>query len=757
MYRVRRADARSSLHADRGNIKDVFWRFRKANSSRCRGYGFVVDAGTDTIVVPESWKIPASDHRIDDYVISFERSIKAQASDPTHAPYIEGIIREALKRHLKGSAPGELGPLWQDYGSFCQMPQLNQTCDFHFCRRFSVSAKQLRGNRWVLEVAVNTSTLDSKTFADYYRAGKVEELADLIAAKQADRVNRQNQPTGVRVWRDESNDYEDKISIVELSDPDSVVAHGRLNRPEQRNLSSNVIHCQRYKQNPEAVPMDQIRLILDSQITLEDHEQTIIDPDKRAYLDGLLRDAVADADIYGKSLDLATEPFDTNDLPGLTVSLPAIRVRDKERGERILNAPSEATADAIQKRSRYRSRQIRENGFLQSRPVNLLLAAPKSFGTARAGKMRNSLNHILELQGIKYRFTGYFLFTRVEDIAREVENNKHSAAIVVLPEGSRAPTRTDDTHEQLKRTLEIPTQCIHHDNTLPASWVDKRPSEFRNAQPRLARRITERYQLCLGNLLVKCHWVPFAPSQTFHYNVHVGIDVGGQHNNTAVVCVGHGFANKRGPIVFRPDQIPIPVQQAEPIQPQYLLPGLRQPFHAVEAGLRKAGSAADFNRVLFFRDGSLLGDGEAWNEFDALKELHAEFLRKRWIGEDSIWTAVEVLKSAEGWRLIRDGQRMEGNPLVGRALFPFDDDMIGLVCTTGQPYLTQGTARPLKIRIVDIHGRASREEVVRDLVWEADMCLTKPDLGMRLPWVLHVADTGALQTARSYFIAGIPA
>jgi hypothetical protein len=32
-----------------------------------------------------------------------------------------------------------------------------------------------------------------------------------------------------------------------------------------------------------------------------------------------------------------------------------------------------------------------------------------------------------------------------------------------------------------------------------------------------------------------------------------------------------------------------------------------------------------------------------------------------------------------------------------------------------------------------------------DLIWEADMCFSKPDIGMSLPWILHVADTGALQ------------
>ena len=119
-----------------------------------------------------------------------------------------------------------------------------------------------------------------------------------------------------------------------------------------------------------------------------------------------------------------------------------------------------------------------------------------------------------------------------------------------------------------------------------------------------------------------------------------------------------------------------------------------------------------------------------------------------------MWTAVEVMKNAEEWRLLRGGNEVS-NPLVGQCVFPFEDENTGIVCTTGLPYLPQGTAAPLKIGIVDIRGRARREEVVRDLVWEADMCFTKPDMGMSLPWVLHVADAGALQVSRAYKINGL--
>jgi hypothetical protein len=57
--------------------------------------------------------------------------------------------------------------------------------------------------------------------------------------------------------------------------------------------------------------------------------------------------------------------------------------------------------------------------------------------------------------------------------------------------------------------------------------------------------------------------------------------------------------------------------------------------------------------------------------------------------------------------------------------------------------------------VIDIHGEAKMDQVARDLIWESDMCFTKPDMGMSLPFTLSVADTGALQLSRSYRISGI--
>jgi hypothetical protein len=112
------------------------------------------------------------------------------------------------------------------------------------------------------------------------------------------------------------------------------------------------------------------------------------------------------------------------------------------------------------------------------------------------------------------------------------------------------------------------------------------------------------------------------------------------------------------------------------------------------------------------------------------------------------------MKAAEGWRVLELNGSI-GNPTVGYCCFPFETQNEALVCTTGVPYLRQGTASPLKVRVTDISGHGSVDDAIRDVVWEADMCFTKPDMGQSMPWTLHIADTGALQLARSYRISGI--
>jgi hypothetical protein len=499
--------------------------------------------------------------------------------------------------------------------------------------------------------------------------------------------------------------------------------------------------------------MHQLHLILDTQITQGDHAETILDPADRHYLAEQLRNFVDGVVLSGKPLRLSKTTVDTATLPGELIAFPALRVRDQGDNERVLPSPTPLTRDALRKRGRERTDALKRFGYLQGRPINPLLACPKFFGQARAKRMMDDLNHIMQNAGINYTFN-LTLYENVDALARFLTDNGHDSVMVVLPEGRRKPYADDTTHERIKRRIDVPSQCIHHDHTLPEVWANRPHRDMMQQDHKLARRIQQRYELCVWNLLAKLHWIPFAPLDPFNYNVHIGLDVGGRHNNHAMACLGYGFSSPRDGLLFRPDEIPIDVQKAEPIPTACLTQGLLQLIEHVHSELIETGVTPNLDRLLLFRDGRLMGDLDEWNELDAVGAVLKQLKTRGWVSNNPIWTAVEIMKNAEEWRVMSHDNGVS-NPLVGQCLFPFDEQSTALVCTTGEPYLPQGTACPLKIKIIDVAGKADRGQVVQDLLWEADMCFTKPDMGMSLPWVLHVSDVGALQAARSYKITGI--
>lgn len=754
IYRLDRMDHLTPTHEDRGTIKNVIWELHGEYRRLCRGYGFVIDIGKDLVAVPEAWKIPSGITH-GDYHVTREVERAARASNPQDQLIIAGIIREAIKRQFKEHTSDYLGPLWQDMDKFCQLPKPRPAEEYCMCRRFGTSPKLLRSNRWVVECIVGTATIDGKTLSEYYKEGRVGLLARMIQIKQGSKVDRRNQPIAVRVLQDATDEFNIKIRALEINDPALILKQADRSVREQRLLSDGLISCCAYRRDPEDISLSELRLILDSQITQEDHSETIVDPEEREVLIRHMRKLINGAEAFGHRLSLAETPFDMSNLEQGFILPPSVRVMGNDGREVTIPAPTVAAEYTLRKRFKDRAEHIRRNGFLQSRPINPVIAWPKIKGDPAARRMTTDFNSILEDQEAAFRFS-MGQYDDVEEITKLIDRSSYDALLAVLPEGRFGEHTDASTHERIKQRIEVPSQCIQFDNTLPSKWISRSHAELLHADSRLAKRIRQRYEMCILSLLVKHHWVPFAPGEPFSFNVHVGIDVGGTHNTDALSCIGYGFREPLEGLIFRPDAIPIEVQKAEPIPTRSLYAGLLRQFDVLRSELIDAGKQPDFERVIFYRDGPLHGEGDAWNEKDALIQLHQELLGRGWVSTNSVWTATEIMKYAEGWRLFR-GEAGAQNPFAGKYVFAFNDDDTALVCTTGSQSLTQGTACPLMVRIIDIHGRANRVEVIRDLVWQADMCFTKPDVGMRLPWVLHVADVGALQQSRSYRITGITA
>ena len=753
-FKFERLDKRSLTHNDRGEIKNLFWELKRENSESCSGDGFVVDVRPDTVVVPDKWMLPVPLTYKDYRVTAGETNLCVNAGQSERQSIATAIIRDGLKSFIKRNSSSKLGRFWQDFDSFCQSPVLDDDKDVEICRKFDVQCKQVKNNRLLVEIIISTTILDAETFADYYRNGRVSKLAGMIKTKQDNKINRQGKAVEVRAVRMNG----EVLEAVVLDDLPSIFKDARLKHNQLKAKEDEDILAHTYRRTPERVPFKDLKLILDSQITQEEHTETILSPSEREPLMRDMREFIDGAEIYKKSLFLSKLPFDLKNIPSLSILPPRVRVKGNEPGtEIIIGTPAKHTADELNKRLFKRGKTIRQNGFWHQRSIFPLLAWPTKLDVddVPARRMQEDLNRILEEQNIDFRFELFF-YDDVESLRKEIDQGEYNALLAVLPERSTISYQEKDTHEQIKRRISVPSQCIHYNNTLSINWTHRSLEELEERDSRAANKVRLRYEFSLGGLLVKLGWIPFAPIDTFNYNVHFGLDVGGTHNTDVVSCIGYGFGCPQDGLYFRPDKIPVTIGKAEPIPTESLYVGLLEQVENVYSMLKDNGRTPDFEKVLFFRDGQLQGDGDFWNEGDALASLHVELLKRKWISEASIWTVVEVMKYAEGWRVFGNDSEIS-NPLVGECYFPFEDNNKAVICTTGEPYRMQGTAAPILARVSHISGKASAEEAYQDLVWSADLGFTKPDMGLRLPWVLYVADTGALQQSRSYEITGITA
>ena len=109
--------------------------------------------------------------------------------------------------------------------------------------------------------------------------------------------------------------YKFDVGALELDDPDLIIGHGSLSRHEQAALAGGSAKCRPYNQPAVDVPLVQLRLILDTQITKTDHAETIMEPRERQQLAQHLRDFMDGCDVYGQKVLLAETPVDASLFP----------------------------------------------------------------------------------------------------------------------------------------------------------------------------------------------------------------------------------------------------------------------------------------------------------------------------------------------------------------------------------------------------------------------------------------------------------
>ena len=173
-----------------------------------------------------------------------------------------------------------------------------------------------------------------------------------------------------------------------------------LSRHEQAEKAGGTIRCRGYNSPPVDVPYEQVRLILDPQITQGVHSETILEPADRQYLAGMLRDFVDGAEVSGVQIRLASVLVDAASLSREGVAFPALRVRDQGDTERVIPSPLPVSKEVLRNRGRQRTEAVRRFGYLQGRPINPTLAWPRRFVQQRAKRMASDLNCLLSNAGV---------------------------------------------------------------------------------------------------------------------------------------------------------------------------------------------------------------------------------------------------------------------------------------------------------------------------------------------------------------------
>jgi hypothetical protein len=732
---------------NQSQLRDLGFKARKQQAlTKGSGLAFIIPYGETDILVPRACT-PVASVEMDDYRLELVKELRISAADPTWDHATRAILRDAFKQVLRSMRDADNRPLWRYFHDFCEFPTRSSLASYN-CRRYSVDVKRIRGNRLVMQLVVGTVTLDPNPIEAYYREGRVHELARMIAAKQENRTDRKGQIARLYALWNSSDANKFQAELIEIAHPDALTNDASLTPAEQTKQNITTIECVSMQQTL-LVPPHQLHLIVDSSITLQEHAETILSPDLRWRITERFRQSFSNVQAFGFNLQIAVNPIGINDI-AFGVLAPELLVKGEGRNNVIPAAAALSTA-ALSDRVRKRKSAIKEHGFFQG-PVafNPLVACPDSFSDEEITFVQDAANECCSEFGCNFRFDEARRYTNASELAGLIQDGKFTGALIVVPE-----SRMDQgLYHSIKQLIPIPSQCITIDHAILAGQSNRSYASVLAANDRISRGLRQCYSVCLENLLVKAGFIPFVPKEPFSFNVHIGIDVGGKDNNTPMLFLGHGFNKPAKLLKFRPIEVKTDRNSTEPIRPEDLARAVINLFEQTRKGLIEQAREVDFSSVIFWRDGASLGDGELWQERDGLKQALDELTSNKLVPENSRWVLVEVMKSAEGWRVFQ-GTTPISNPIVGTCILHSDREDEALVCSTGEPFLMQGTASPLRIRFASISGESSIEEICKELIWEADMCLNKPDMAAKLPWTLRVADVAALNLSHHHAVAGI--
>lgn len=328
----------------------------------------------------------------------------------------------------------------------------------------------------------------------------------------------------------------------------------------------------------------------------------------------------------------------------------------------------------------------------------------------------------------------------VEAVRAKVRETFSAYAVVMIPNDGKTLRKHDKlaamvTRELYKSNIHV---SIIHASTISTCFQEQRTQDGKT-QYRLKEDAGGKYRgyiqnVALTKVLLLNNKFPFRLNTPLAADLTIGIDV---KNNLAGFVMVDKYCH-----YIRTEMIKC--KQPEKLTQE----SVRQTIYDQVKKEWTFGGQQPLKVVVIHRDGRIF-DTEEQGITDAVKRLKKEGC----LTPNAIVTILEIAKTSMiPVRLIqarfnRSRNREEyDNPAIGTWYIP--DAQTGYLCTTGAEFRSQGTSKPLCIRLIS--GDLPFEAALRDVFYLSTLAFTKPDYCSRLPITTKLLDNRLRDQASEY-------
>lgn len=275
--------------------------------------------------------------------------------------------------------------------------------------------------------------------------------------------------------------------------------------------------------------------------------------------------------------------------------------------------------------------------------------------------------------------------------------------------------------QKLRDQFSLQTAVIHTDTACRAYREVHTPSGRKyNIDANQVRRFTGYLKnVALNHILLNNQRWPYVLATPLHADVTIGIDV--KSNTCGLLAIGRNGRDVR-------------FQSHTSGQKERLLEDQLGTYLIDILTAEQQARRAPIQSVVIHRDGRAFA-----SELKGVTKAVSRLKRNGVLAPEADVSVVEIGKSSPApLRLfdIGDGASAIDNPLVG-AWYAVDETE-AYICTTGRPFLRQGTAQPLHVRRV--YGALPIEKLAEDIYALSTLAWTQPEMCSRTPVTLRLND-----------------